>query len=264
MCHYKFTKNEIQQVLANEAIGHTIYFYDTIGSTNDKAKSLANKGAPEGTIVIANQQTAGRGRYTRKWYTTKNNNLAVSFILRPKIFANKPWLHTIMAGVATALAIEKSCKITTQIKWPNDIWINQKKVAGILVESTFQSLNPQWIVIGIGININSSPPSNIDFSYPVSCIANIIGKKLNRVTVLHTLVHNLAKLYTNANCLNLIHQWNQRMLWKNKHIKITTSNNNTITGIALGISNNGILQIRLDNGSVQDILNGEIKLNKRL
>ncbi len=255
-----FSQATISESLDREKFGHPLYFYDSIGSTNNEAKILASNGAPEGTLVVADEQTAGRGRFNRRWSTPKGSSLAVSLVLRSKLSKTQISHISILGSLATAYAIEYSCNVSPKLKWPNDIWINQTKIAGVLVETSYNIEVPEWLILGIGINVNSGPYEITNSSYPVSFLANIIGHNVDRVNLLQQLVHNVGILYSQLGQSSIIEKWEERMLWKGQHVAVVNSGNNVIEGIALGLAPNGALLIQLHNGKKSEIYSGELRL----
>ena len=163
-----FSYTTISKSLATTEFGHPLYYYDSTGSTNNEAKTHALSGDPEGTLIVANEQTAGRGRFDRRWFTPKGSGLAVSFILRSKLSNPEISQIPMLGGLATAYAIEKLCNISPKLKWPNDICIEQKKIALILVETSYTQYLPEWQILGVGINVNSRPLKVTNPSYDVS------------------------------------------------------------------------------------------------
>ena len=255
-----FSYTTISKSLATTKFGHPLYYCNTTSSTNNDAKTHALNGDPEGTLIVANEQTAGRGRFDRRWFTPKGSGLAVSFILRSKLSNHQISQIPMLGGLATAYAIEQLCNISPKLKWPNDIWIEQKKIAGILVETSYTENLPEWQILGVGINVNSRPLKVTNPSYDVSCLADIIGHKVDRVNLLQQLVHNVGLLYSQLDQNSIREEWQNRMLWKNQYIEVIDSGHNPIEGIALGIESNGALIIQLSNGDQLKIYSGEIRL----
>ena len=141
-------------------IGSKVYYYDLVTSTNDIAHQMARKGAGEGTVIFAEQQSNGRGRMGRLWVSPKGEGILASIILRPDIPFLDAHEWTIMAGVGVAKAIRDTFGLTAMIKWPNDILINGKKVCGILTEASGQGMERvEYLIIGIGINVHSDMAS---------------------------------------------------------------------------------------------------------
>src|SRR5215216_2280329 len=149
---YSMNQNELKQALAKLPLGKVRYF-DSIGSTNNEALAWATSGANDLSLVIADEQTAGRGRLDRKWFTPKGAALALSLILRPTA-EEKPHLSRITGLAALALTDTlRTYGLISQIKWPNDVLLNGRKVAGILVESVWSGETVDCLVIGVGVNV---------------------------------------------------------------------------------------------------------------
>ena len=255
-----FSYTTISKSLATTKFGHPLYYYDSTGSTNNEAKTHALNGEPEGTLIVANEQIAGRGRFDRRWFTPKGSGLAVSFILRSKLSNPEISQIPLLGGLATAYAIEQLCNISPKLKWPNDIWIEQKKIAGILVETSYTENLPEWQILGVGVNVNSRPLEVTNPSYDASCLADIIGHKVDRVNLLQQLVHNVGLLYNQLEQNSIREEWQKRMLWRDQYIEVIDSGHNPIEGITLGIGSNGALIIQLSNGDQRKIYSGEIRL----
>src|ERR1700741_2186312 len=147
------TSESIRRLLKTETLGKTTYFFEEVGSTNEVAFEIARNGAPEGTVVIADSQTKGRGRLQRKWISPRGVNLYMSVVFRPSIASeNAPFL-TLVASIALSETI-KGTGADTLIKWPNDILINRKKVAGVLTAMQPQGDKVDFVIAGIGVNLN--------------------------------------------------------------------------------------------------------------
>ncbi len=153
--NHLFNKLEIEKEITTTYLGKKVYFFDEITSTNDYAKQLANNNLEEGTIVVANCQTEGRGRLDRHWVSDKNEGIFLSLILRPNIELFNLIQITLLAGICVCNTIKFFTGIDTKIKWPNDIIINNKKVCGILTEVSAQIENVSYSILGIGINVNN-------------------------------------------------------------------------------------------------------------
>jgi birA, biotin-[acetyl-CoA-carboxylase] ligase region len=147
------TNNSIKKFLKTETLGVAIYCFDEIGSTNEIAFELGKKGAPEGTVVISDSQTRGRGRLRRKWISPPGLNLYMSVIFRPGIPLKDASLLTLISSVAVVECIKVEGGVAL-IKWPNDVLINGKKVSGILTETEAQGDRVDFVIVGIGVNLN--------------------------------------------------------------------------------------------------------------
>lgn len=191
-----FNEQSLKAALTGKKIGEPLYFYPATSSTNPQAFRMAEGGALEGTVVIADSQTQGRGRLQRKWLSPPGVNLYVSVILRPALDAASASALTIMAGVAAAEALSSFCLKPVQLKWPNDVLLNQRKVAGILMEMKTLGKKVQFVVLGIGININMKKE---DFEPPLGQLATSLfieaGEEFSRLAVAANLFDSIWKWY---------------------------------------------------------------------
>ena len=186
----------LKQQLDGKFIGHRLYYYEEIGSTNDEAFRLGSAGAPEGTALIANSQSAGKGRMQRVWYSPAGSNIYTSIILRPQIEPARAPQISILAGVAVADILESYCPDRIKLKWPNDVLINGKKVCGILSQMKTIVSEVDFIILGIGINVNISYN---EFPKEICNIATSLaietGREISRQELIIRLYENLAKWY---------------------------------------------------------------------
>jgi birA, biotin-[acetyl-CoA-carboxylase] ligase region len=192
----KLNQEELKQSLAGKFIGHQLHYYEEIGSTNDEAFRLGLAGAPEGTVLIADRQTAGRGRMHRSWHSPEETNIYTSIILRPEIELAKAPQISILAGVVVAEVLNDYCPDKVKLKWPNDVLIDRKKVCGILPQIKTSANAVNFIVLGIGINVNIN---NDQFPDEIRDLATSLvietGNKISRLELIISLYENLAKWY---------------------------------------------------------------------
>lgn len=263
----KVTADDIRLGLKTNRFGQLIHFEETVDSTQKIALQLAYEQAAEGTIVIAEEQLNGRGRLTRKWISPKYSGVWMSIILRPNIPIPKAPQLTLLTAVALVQAIEEVSGITAKIKWPNDILINGKKVAGILTELQAEADQISSIIIGIGINVNQT---ETDFPEELRKIATSIRlekkTKIKRADLIRALLVSLEKLY-------FIYLekgfYPIKLLWESYAISIgkrmtARTLTQTIQGKALGITEDGILQLQDDNGKIHQIYSADIFLNEEI
>jgi len=171
----------LQSDLPSHGLGEPLHFFQSIGSTNDHAMSLARDGAPHGTLVVAEEQTEGKGRFGRKWFTPPNSALAFSLLLRPEgIPIEAMGDLTALGALAVAEAIE-GLGIEGQIKWPNDVMLIGQKVAGVLVEGSWIGDQLEHAILGIGINVRpESVPPKEEIDIPATCIDTAVGGRVDR------------------------------------------------------------------------------------
>jgi len=184
----------LEKSLAGKYFGHRLYYYPVTGSTNDDAFKLGIAGAPEGTVVVADAQTKGRGRLQRSWHSPAGSNIYTTVILRPQMDAARTPQISILAGVAVAEVLESYCPGRVKVKWPNDILIDGKKVCGILSQAKAEVNKVDFIILGIGINVNINQfPDEI--SNIATSLAMETGKIVSRQQLIISLYENMTKWY---------------------------------------------------------------------
>jgi len=184
----------LEKSLAGKFFGHKFYYYPSTGSTNEDAFRLGIAGAPEGTVVIADSQTKGRGRLQRSWHSPSDSNIYTTVILRPQMDPARAPQISILAGVAVAEVLESYCPGKVKLKWPNDVIVNEKKVCGILSQAKADVNKIDFVILGIGINVNIN-----QFPDEISNIATSLkietGREINRLELIISLYENLTKWY---------------------------------------------------------------------
>ena len=166
--------------LSQSPLGKNIIFRDTLHSTNTLAKELAGEGAVHGTLVLAEEQTAGRGRMGRPWFSPKYKNLLVSLLLRPPTPAEEVFIFTMVLAIAAIDGMEKVCGLRVSIKWPNDLYAGRKKLGGILTEFSALGKRVEYVVLGLGLNVNWNPGDGEGMLYPATSVFYETGKKISR------------------------------------------------------------------------------------
>jgi len=248
---------ELEPLLKGTIFSKSIISYQELPSTMDTASELAEEGAAEGTLVIANAQTKGRGRLGRSWESPEGKGIYLSIILRPNIPLNEIGLITLMSGVAIVRAIRKISGLEAAIKWPNDIIIKDKKVAGILTELKAEVDKVKFVVIGVGLNVNSDAKSLPD---KAGSLKELTNKKFSRVEVLSAIIKELDKLYQ-----QFINKEYDAIITESKNysttlgcrVKVKTYQDK-IEGQAIDIDSTGALILRLDSGINQVIHAGDV------
>ena len=186
----------IHRSLINNVIGRKITYYDTLNSTMDEACRQAEKGEPEGVVVVAEKQTAGRGRYNRRWSSFPGEDLLFSILLRPTV-VQLPYVN-MAATMSVAKSIAKVTSLNPVIKWPNDLHINGRKISGILIETKI-GLNEvskvTYAIVGIGVNVNSDSSQLPDIGYGATSIYKEIGKKIERTDMFKCILESFDEFY---------------------------------------------------------------------
>lgn len=256
------TKNIVSSILHTglyvQIIGKRILYYANIESTMDKAIEEAEEGADEGLIVVAEEQSNARGRFKREWISPPGN-IYLSILLRPTINV-LPYI-SLISGLSVVQSINKSTNLQSATKWPNDVIIDNKKVAGILTEGVISKSNTSYSIVGIGINVNTNPATMSNkLSLEATSLSDLTNTPVSREKVLLNLIHELDQLYVTANNgIFPIEEYRQTIDTLGKKIDVTWGNER-YSGVAKDIDNNGNLILRLNDGSVKTLLAGEVTL----
>ena len=255
---------EVRPGLLTEIFGQKEYFYyREIDSTNKRARTLATEGYPEGTVVVAEKQTDGRGRRGRNWYSPSNQGIYVSIILRPVFPLKQLSRVSLLTAVAVAEALEQELNLQPSIKWPNDILIDGKKIAGILSEAVTDMDSIEYIVIGIGLNINN-PPQDFpaDLRTPATSALAENDHPGSRIKVLRRLLLSLEKHYNLLQSGDFAHTLEiarRLSLVIGQEVRLEESNI-FISGLAIDIDDSGFLLVQDQTGSIHTIMSGEINV----
>jgi BirA family biotin operon repressor/biotin-[acetyl-CoA-carboxylase] ligase len=246
--------------------GHPVYLYQQIGSTNDEARRLAYAAAPEGLMVVAEQQTAGRGRAGRRWITPPGVALAFSVVLRPAVSAAQATRLTMIAGLAVCEAVEQIAGVRPLLKWPNDILLGGQKTGGILVEADTVTDGPAtgqvaFAVVGIGLNVDEAPaPDLVDF--PATALSLQAGRPIDRLRLLRATLQRLETHYPAvlADDPRPLHAaWAARLAWLGEPVIARTSSGELV-GRAEATDVDGALVVTLDSGERVRLLAGDVRL----
>ena len=258
-----FNAFEISSNLKTSFIGKDISFYKDTGSTNDAARAFAIKGAREGFAVVADSQTKGKGRLGRSWESPAGVNIYTSIVLRPSIMPLFAPQLTLVSAVAVAEAISKYSQKTPEVKWPNDILINSKKVAGILTEMNSETDRINFVIIGIGVNINMTRKMFPEELRPIATsLKEEIGKEISRIDFIQTLYLNLEtwyKRYLKHGFEPIRRAWTGYFTMAGRVVKVRQMDK-AIVGVAMGIDDNGVLLLREKSGNITRIISGDVEI----
>jgi BirA family biotin operon repressor/biotin-[acetyl-CoA-carboxylase] ligase len=252
---------QIQEGLVTKRLGRKIHYFAQLDSTNSHARHLAERGSPEGEMVIAESQSQGRGRLGRVWISPPHINLYLSLILRPRLPPVCAPQITLMAAVALADTIASFTPITPAIKWPNDILLEGKKVAGILSESSCISERIEFVILGIGVNLNYSielMPEAIRNGATSLFIVN--GQVIQRETFAKRLIQDLDRCYgelEESGFSAIAPRWEARFSLRGQKIKVEGSNQ-VLVGTAAGIDRDGALIVVDEQGMPQRVVAGDV------
>ena len=187
---------EVEQRLTTRFVGRRLLYLTSTGSTMDVARGEAEASAPDGTVVLAEEQTKGRGRFDRVWVSPEGKNLYLTLIIRPPLERLRSL--SIVAPLAVALAIEDSTGLTPRIKWPNDVLMNGRKLSGILVESEIAGESVEYALIGIGINVNFDIEQSPEIAQIATSVKRELGNETCREDLLAVFLNHFEALYEDA------------------------------------------------------------------
>ena len=253
-------QSKLNKLLSKLPIGDMKYF-DSIGSTNDEALAWAAKDAKDLFLVVADEQTAGRGRLDRKWFTPPGTALAFSLILRPSA-AERPHLSR-MVGLA-ALSVTGSLLargLSPQIKWPNDILLNECKVAGILIESVWSGEDVDCIVVGTGVNIlKGAVPATDMLLFPATSLEDALGYLVERAEVLHDVLAALIGLRPQISTDEFMAKWEKLLAYRDRQVQVERGGEGSMIGNISGLDKDGSLRLRDQDGKSLTVQFGDVRL----
>ncbi|MFQ5970341.1 MAG: biotin--[acetyl-CoA-carboxylase] ligase [Nitrososphaerales archaeon] len=256
---------EIKDGLKGRFVARKMHHYSVLDSTQDIAIKLAEAGAQEGTVVIAEKQKKGRGRVGRKWIAPEGG-IWLSTILRPKIPTAESTILPLAAALAVCNAIKSECKLDAKLKWPNDVIIGGRKVSGILAEMSCEADTVNYVVIGIGVNANvdvkkiESTIKDTEGYYGITSLRSKSGKKIDRIKLVRKILVELEEIY-----LDLEEERSDMIIqaWKDNSETLGTNvtvslNEMCFEGKAIDIDYDGALLVKLPNGSIKRIVAGDV------
>ena len=247
---------EIYQFLETEIIGRPLVHFDNLPSTMDETKSRAENGAAEGLVVLAEEQTAGRGRFHRKWISPPNKNLYFSILLRPNPEQLAQTNMAISLGIVDGIKAET--KLRPTIKWPNDLRLKRRKLCGILIEGKISNLGNSYLIIGIGINVNLKVGLYPELIPIATSILEESGVECSRPKLLSAVLNNIEKRYISLKSNNTITQeWKSLLDNLGEQITIRIGDSSEV-GIARDVDHNGNLILERVDGSELVVPAGEI------
>lgn len=250
------------KALQNTSVPHFKYFR-SVRSTNSLALEWLEEDAPDGAIIFADHQSAGRGRFERTWLTEPGNALAVSIIVKPALHEiDFLSLFSPLAGIALLDVLDKSLKIEAQIKWPNDVLIHRMKTAGILTETIWNGDVILGLVVGIGVNIlPQSVPSPQNLTYPATCIQDHCANPVDRYVILSDFLNAFAYWRSKIHLSDFMNQWQKMLAFRGEKVYIKQKDGSVQTsGVLLGITSAGNLEILSNNNQKQTITVGDVHL----
>ncbi|SPD73508.1 Biotin--(acetyl-CoA-carboxylase) ligase [uncultured Desulfobacterium sp.] len=252
----------ISSKLGASPFAGNLLWYDTIGSTNAITKSLAANGAPDNTVVVAEQQSQGRGRMGRSWLSEGNVNLLLSVLIRPQVPAEDAFSLTMAFALAVSYAAEAVCDLRVMIKWPNDLYLEGKKLGGILTEFSVSGPFVDYMILGLGLNVNWRPADDVPVLYETTSLLEASGRYVDREWLLIELLKRFDSFYQDGKLsdLNEVYEaWNRRSMLFNNKVEIEMAGER-VKGKAIRIDRKGALIVLDDRGVEHRVLNGDVSV----
>jgi BirA family biotin operon repressor/biotin-[acetyl-CoA-carboxylase] ligase len=258
--------SELATGLATRWLGTSVEWYDTIDSTNRVAGERARDGAPHGTAIVAEGQTAGRGRLGRSFYSPPYQSLYVSFVLRPQLDTRAAPTTILAAAVAVAetVAEELGDPDRVAIKWPNDVLVDGRKTSGILMEMASEATRVRHLVLGIGVNLNVDPTGFPgEFRATATSVSAAAGRSVDRVDFARRLFVNLESVldaHADGGFAALRKRFDRFYRMEGRPVRVTATGGEPMTGLALAPDSDGALPLQRADGSVFRVVAGDVTL----
>ena len=249
--------------LGSSLFAQNMVYHRSLDSTHTLAKELAVQGAPEGTLVLTEEQKAGRGRMGRRWISPGYVNLLFSFLLRPQIQKEQVFVTTMILALATIEAIERRTGLTSTIKWPNDIYVAGKKLGGILTEFSLSQGEIDHIILGLGLNVNWNPDQTEEVSNLATSILAETGSKVSRNDLLVTILEIFEIYYRevlSGRIDDFYRTWNEASMIIGRDVEIRSPREKT-QGKVLRIDRSGALVIKDNTGKEKKIISGDVSVS---
>lgn len=256
----RINPQKVKELIKTTALGRRGLYFRKVTSTNDISKGLADRGASEGMIVLSETQTEGRGRHGREW-TSPEGGLWLSVILRPKVHAQHAGKLSLFASVAVAKTIRRLYGLKTDIKWPNDVLLDGKKVCGILTETEIRGQKIDFAVLGIGVNANFEIQALPAHLKPLATtLKHQLGREVDRESLLSEMLKETElnyRLYEEQKFNMILEDWRSLASFLGSDITVRTDKE-IVDGLAVDINDDGALVVRLRDGTMRNITSGDI------
>ena len=252
----------LREALKSSLFSQSIFLFQTIDSTNRHAKELSIRGEPEGTLVLAEQQTAGRGRKGRTWQSPARVNLLLSIVLRPPIKSDLAFVLTMILALAASDGVCDITGLRPLIKWPNDLYVGGRKLAGILTEFSVRENRVEYMVLGMGLNVNWDPDQSPDILNPATSLLCETGRVINRGKLLICILRHFDASYhllLSSKITGFYRRWHELSMVLGREVAVETGGK-ILRGVVQKITREGALILRDSRGVEKVLLNGDVSL----
>lgn len=259
----KLSVEKLQEGLKTKVLGKYLFFSREVGSTNDWAKELAELGAPEGTVAIAETQTAGRGRLGRKWHSPKGG-LWFSIILKPKLKPTETVKLVFLAGLAVAETLRDLYSLKVETKWPNDVLVDGRKVCGVLSEMKTIGEKVAYTIVGVGINTNFDADKVFpkELRETATSLKTLLGRKVVLEELFRALLEKMESLYElflKSGFNQILEKWKGFAFFLSREVEVLTESEK-MEGSAVDVDDDGALVLKLKDGSLKRVFVGDLFL----
>lgn len=254
----------IRAGLNTRFVGQNLVYLPETGSTNDEARRLAQAGAPQGTLVITDHQTAGRGRLDRRWLAPPGSSLLMSLVFRPDLAPHQTQRLTMICGLAVLDAVESETGLRLGLKWPNDVVAGETKVAGILTEIGLTGYSVDHVVVGVGLNVNLDPAQLPgELLMPAASLSTVLGQNVPRLPLLLAFLRAVEGRYLALEASHSPHaEWAARLVTLGRPVVVSDQGGQAVEGLAEAVNADGALLVRLEDGQLRAVLAGDVTLHK--
>ena len=253
--------SSLQSCISGLPLG-LLRYLDSVGSTNDEATRWADEGAPHLSLVVAGEQTSGKGRMGRRWYTPPGGALAVSLVLRPEqLSLISPPRITGLGALAVCEALQENYGLEAQVKWPNDVLVGDRKLAGVLVEASWLGEELQAVILGIGINValDSVPPEG-ELDFPATSVESAFGSPVDRWELLRDVLEVLLVWLPHLDQARFLRAWQRQLAYRYEWVQLIRDGEQPVEGRLLGLGDDGSLRLESPSGKEVTFQAGEIHL----
>jgi BirA family biotin operon repressor/biotin-[acetyl-CoA-carboxylase] ligase len=247
----------LESALDTDFVGRRLVYLTSTGSTMDVARAEAEAGTPEGTIVVAEEQTAGRGRFGRSWLSPAGKNIYVTVILHPT--TNLLRRLSMLTPLAVSLAIEAATGMTPQIKWPNDVLLSGRKASGMMIETEFSGADPRYALVGIGLNVNYDIDPESEIADIATSVKAELGRETPREPILAALLNHMESLYEQEDAEAVHAAWKSRLETLGRDVRLSF-HGEVHEGLAEDVDAEGNLILLRPDGTRQTFEAGEVSL----
>jgi BirA family biotin operon repressor/biotin-[acetyl-CoA-carboxylase] ligase len=256
--------DKLQEGLRTKQLGKRIFFTHEIDSTNERAKRLAKLGAEEGTVAVAEMQSAGRGRLGREWFSPEGG-LWFSVVLRPEMSASEAAGLVFVAGLAVAEVLKEVYGLRVETKWPNDVLVDRRKISGILCEMSTKGETVSYVVVGIGINVNFNVAKALPQTLrgTTASVQGLLGRKVRVEDLFGAVLEKLEEtydLYVKEGIAPILDMWKRFATFLGREVEVVFDDEK-LRGVALGIDAEGRLVLKLQDGSLKAFVAGDVSLD---